>query len=270
MRTAIITPVSGRHQHLRNQLSAFDRSLSTPDDHVVVAMNDTAVAQQVSSHRSVHVESITSTGQRLPLAEARNRGAQRALDLGAELLVFLDVDCLPTPTLLGRYLDAAAQRPGVLLCGPVTYLPPAGPNGYDLDRLERHVNPHTARPNPEPGEVVDGSDFALFWSLSFALDASTWRRIGGFFTGYAGYGGEDTDFGQIAAAQDIPLCWVGGAHALHQYHPVSDPPVEHLDDILINAALFHDRWGWWPMRGWLDAFEQRGLIVRSNGALRRS
>ncbi|WP_224160451.1 hypothetical protein, partial [Prevotella lacticifex] len=89
-------------------------------------------------------------------------------------------------------------------------------------------------------------------------------------TGYAGYGGEDTDFGQIAAAQDIPLCWVGGAHALHQYHPVSDPPVEHLDDILTNAALFHDRWGWWPMQGWLGAFEQRGLIVRSNGALRRS
>jgi hypothetical protein len=38
--------------------------------------------------------------------------------------------------------------------------------------------------------------------------------------------------------------------------------VGHLDDILRNAAIFHDRWGWWPMQGWLAAFEARGLVVR--------
>lgn len=270
MRSAIVTPVSGRHRHLLNQLSAFARSVKAPDIHVVVAMDDPAVLQQISSYSSVHVESMTGSGHRLPLAAARNLGAQKALDLGADFLVFLDVDCMPAPTMVGRYLDVAAQRPGALLCGPVTYLPPAGPNGYDLDLLEESVNPHPARPSPEPGQVVDGSDYALFWSLSFALDAATWHEIGGFFTGYAGYGGEDTDFGQMAAAQGIPLCWVGGAHALHQYHPVSDPPVEHLDDILVNAALFRDRWGWLPMQGWLNAFERRGLITASDGALRRT
>jgi len=56
--------------------------------------------------------------------------------------------------------------------------------------------------------------------------------------------------------------WVGGADAFHQYHPVSDPPVEHIDDILRNATLFHQRWGWWPMQGWLRDFENRGLIQR--------
>lgn len=269
MKTAVITPVSGRHEHLRNQVSAFDRSRAAPDVHVVVAMNDPAVAQRIPSHSTVHVEHLASDDRRLPVAAARNLGAQKALDLGAELLVFLDVDCVPTPTMLDRYIDAAAQRPGVLLCGPVTYLPPAGPDGYDLDQLESRVNPHPARPNPESGKVIDGSDYTLFWSLSFALDASTWQKTGGFFTGYAGYGGEDTDFGQVAAAQGVPLCWVGGAHALHQHHPVSDPPVEHLDDILINAAVFRDRWGWWPMHGWLDAFEGLGLITASDGALRR-
>jgi N-acetylglucosaminyl-diphospho-decaprenol L-rhamnosyltransferase len=53
---------------------------------------------------------------------------------------------------------------------------------------------------------------------------------------------------------------VGGATAFHQYHPVEDPPLGHLDDILRNAAVFRQRWGWWPMQGWLAAFEQRGLI----------
>ena len=45
-----------------------------------------------------------------------------------------------------------------------------------------------------------------------------------------------------------------------QYHPVSNPPIEHLDDILCNAAVFHRRWG--PMEGWLHEFENRGLIRR--------
>jgi hypothetical protein len=38
--------------------------------------------------------------------------------------------------------------------------------------------------------------------------------------------------------------WIGGAHAFHQFHPVSDPPVQHLYDIVRNAEIFHQRWGW--------------------------
>ncbi|MBX9421661.1 MULTISPECIES: hypothetical protein [Streptomyces] len=53
---------------------------------------------------------------------------------------------------------------------------------------------------------------------------------------------------------------VGGALAHHQYHRVSHPPVEHLDDILRNGALFHDRWGEWPMKGRLLDFARLGLV----------
>lgn len=31
-----------------------------------------------------------------------------------------------------------------------------------------------------------------------------------------------------------------------------------------NATIFHQRWGWWPMRDWLDSFEQQGLIARDS------
>ena len=68
-----------------------------------------------------------------------------------------------------------------------------------------------------------------------------------------------TDFGQLAKRAGIDLWWAGGAWAYHQHHATETPPVRHLADILRNAALFHRRWGWWPMSGWLAAFAERGL-----------
>jgi GT2 family glycosyltransferase len=107
--------------------------------------------------------------------------------------------------------------------------------------------------------------YEVFWSLSFALDAATWLAIGGFDEAYTGYGGEDTDFGQRACARGVPSRALGGAVVYHQWHPAPDPPLQHLRDIVRNARLFHQRWGWWPMRGWLAAFAELGLI-RYDGA----
>jgi hypothetical protein len=35
--------------------------------------------------------------------------------------------------------------------------------------------------------------------------------------------------------------------------------VHHLEAIVRNAAIFHRRWGWWPMTGWLEQFRAAGL-----------
>ncbi|WP_197381157.1 glycosyltransferase family 2 protein [Mycolicibacterium mengxianglii] len=262
MRTAVITVAHGRHQHLRRQLDGLAAGSHLPDLHVVVALADPDVPGIVAGDARRHVVAHDADPAALPLGQARNVGAAAALERGAELLVFLDVDCIPGRDLIGRYLDVAGrpQHGDALLCGPVTYLPPPGPHGYDLSALE--VRPHPARPAPDDGDVLAGTDYTLFWSLSFAATARTWQRIGGFCELYRGYGGEDTDFGQCAAEAEVGLRWVGGAHAFHQHHPVSNPPVQHLDDIVANAAVFHRRWGWWPMGGWLEAFEARGLIER--------
>ena len=99
---------------------------------------------------------------------------------------------------------------------------------------------------------------------------TAWQRVGGFDETYTGYGGEDTDFGQRARAAGLDLQWVGGADAYHQHHPVSDPPVEHLDDILRNGRRFADRWGFWPMEGWLRAFAERGLVRREGDGWART
>jgi GT2 family glycosyltransferase len=206
------------------------------------------------------VIAVSSRHGHLALATGRNTGAEHALERGAQLLVFLDVDCIPGPNLFARYVEAARAAGQALLCGPVSYLPPQPGGGYELDRLHALGTPHPGRPVPPGDELIRAGDHALFWSLSFAVTRGTWRRIGGFCEAYAGYGGEDTDFGQIARRAGVALWWVGGAWAFHQHHPTTSPPVDHLDDILRNAALFRSRWGWWPMTGWLAGFARAGLV----------
>ncbi|MFD4787072.1 glycosyltransferase family 2 protein [Streptomyces sp. NPDC058459] len=260
MRIAVITLVAGRHSHLALQQRGLARGTRRPDHYVVVAMADPGAADVVRDHlpEAEVVAVPRADGGALPLAAARNAGARSALEADADLLVFLDVDCVPGPDLLARYADVAED--GALLCGTVAYLPPPPAGGYRLDALPGLAAPHVGRPSPEDGEVLHGGEHRLFWSLSFALTARTWRHIGGFCEDYTGYGGEDTDFARTAAARGVDMWWIGGAPAHHQYHPVSRPPVEHLDDILRNGALFHDRWGEWPMEGWLREFAGLGLV----------
>ncbi|MBX7454726.1 glycosyltransferase family 2 protein [Mycolicibacterium sp. 3033] len=259
-RAAVVTVVHGRHAHFTTQQAGLAKCLPAAQDRIVVAMADPEIASLAGPH--AHVVTCAAAPMALPLARARNVGARAALDRGAELLIFLDVDCIPGRDLIGRYLDAhrRVEQPA-LLCGPVTYLPPA-PGGYPLDRLDELTDPHPARPTPPAGVLQTEPNHDLFWSLSFACSAATWMGLAGFCEDYSGYGGEDTDFGSSAAAQGVPMVWVGGAHAYHQHHPVSDPPVEHLAAIVTNARVFRRRWGRWPMMGWLDAFEHDGLIAR--------
>lgn len=203
------------------------------------------------------------------LARTRNATAGAAIDDGADFLIFIDADCIPGPDLVAGYVDAYRRRPGFFYCGPVTYLDPPPPGGYNLAELP--VAPHAARPNPGPGELLTGTDeqWNLFWSLSFATDAAMWQSSGGFDESFTGYGGEDTDFAYRQRELGRRICWVGGAHAFHQWHPVSSPPWEHLDDILVNAARFHGKWGVWPMGGWLREFEKAGAIAMVDGRWQR-
>ena len=256
----LVTIVHGREQHLARQLAAIDSAAAAPELHVIVAMDDPAVAARYADRPRTIVVECPSTGAHLPLAGARNAGAAAARERGAEVLVFLDVDCLPASGLFSRYDEAVRAHPGDLVCGAVGYLP----EGTDYDRPDLFADNarfHGFRPRLDADATAPG-DHLAFWSLSFATTPDTWQRIGGFFEGYSGYGGEDTDFAVTAREAGVPLRWVGGAEAFHQYHSTTNPPVQHVDDIVRNGALFAERWGFWPMQGWLDQFVERGLVRR--------
>lgn len=106
----------------------------------------------------------------------------------------------------------------------------------------------------------------MFWSLSFAVRPDLWLRMradfGGFDEDFTGYGAEDTDFGRRLLYRRVPVVLVAGAHAYHRWHPVADPPVDHLADLLRNGAHYAARWGDWPAPGWFEEFERMGLVRR--------
>ncbi len=260
---AVVTIAQGRHHHLAAQHRSLAMGSRRPDEYLVVAMGDPDLAPGTVDDLERDVVRVPVPDQGLPLAAARNRGVSAALDRGASTVILLDVDCLAGHDLVAAYASTISRHPGTVWSGPVTYLPPAPATGYDLDRLEDLDDPHPARPAPRPGELLACERPELFWSLSFAVSAPDWHTGGGFCEDYVGYGGEDTDLARSLTSAGIALGWVGAARAYHQHHAVEDPPVRHLDAILRNARVFHERWGEWPMIGWLHQFEELGLVRRT-------
>jgi GT2 family glycosyltransferase len=267
-RLAVITLVRGRHAHLAEQVRGLRGQTRAPDSYVVVAVDDPAAHDVVRCAPLEACDLLTPATPlrdgRMPLSTARNLGAATAVDAGAEHLVFLDVDCVPGPTLVQRYAevmgDASRGESPVVWCGDVAYEPPPAPPGTnDPDRRPRH---HPARPPLAAGQVRTVDDLSLFWSLSFAVTARHFTVIGGFDEDYLGYGGEDTDFGQRLGRSGGALRFVGGAGTVHQYHPTATPPVQHVADIVANANTFAAKWGWWPMESWLEQFRDLGLVTR--------
>lgn len=263
-RVGVVTIAHGRQRHLEGQHRSLAAGSRLPDDYLVVAMDDESIESCTRDGLSSEVVHVPAgPGGELPLATARNHGVAELLLRGVDVVVLLDVDCLAGGELVAAYTRVVTEHPDRIWSGPVTYLPPPPSEGYpvaDPAALAGWDDPHPARPAPAPGELVSADDADLFWSLSFAIAPTSWTATGGFCEDYLGYGGEDTDFAQSALAAGVDLGWVGAARAFHQHHPISNPPVEHLDAILRNGRLFHRRWGRWPMTGWLHEFERRGLV----------
>ncbi len=253
MRTSVITLNKGRRAHLLRLLEGLGRG-DHPAECVVVEMggDDAPLPNHGFPLRRVMLD-----GDGLPLAAARNAGRRAA---SGEILVFLDVDCIPSADLVAG-LGACAAEHDALICCAVSYLPAgAVRDGWQAADLDAAGQLHPVRSFPQSG-VVPAPQPGLFWSLAFAVRAATYDRLGGFDEGFDGYGAEDTDLAFRAAEAGVPVLFAAEGRAWHQHHPAYDPPVQHVADIVRNANRFHARHGFWPMDGWLDAFAGLGLVA---------
>jgi N-acetylglucosaminyl-diphospho-decaprenol L-rhamnosyltransferase len=146
---AVVTIARGRHDHLRRQLCSVRDGTARPDHVVVVAMGDRQLGGFLDSLGTQPAPSVVplDTDGPLPLARARNLGASTALDLGAEVLVFLDVDCIAGPELVAAYAQVVRRHPETHLVRP-GHLPRAGP--WRAAALPRMAVRRSAPRSPSP------------------------------------------------------------------------------------------------------------------------
>ena len=262
MKISVCTIGAGRADHLDFLVRGLRASLVQPEELVIGVMQDDLYDLPDTDSP---IRQISVPGDGLPLAKARNIAASAAR---GELLIFLDIDCIPSPHLVGDYAKLADV--GGILMGEVRYLPRGmTDSGIDWQRFDDHSVEHSERAGPPVDPLGPCHDYRCFWSLNFALSREDWARVGGFDESYDGYGGEDTDFGRMADAAGLAFWWTRGARAYHQYHPHHMPPVHHLDSVIANAERFRDKWGHHTMEHWLRCFRLMGLAAPVGGRWQR-
>jgi GT2 family glycosyltransferase len=248
---SVLILVKDRRDHLENVLVGLELSSLVPDEVIIVHMNEAVY----DLHTSLTVKSyMVQDDHSLPLARARNVAVQYAT---YDSLIFLDADCIPAKDTLAELVSALAPNQFIMadpryLDKPIKQLTSA----TDITTLAAGSRPSSSRQQLGYGL---STTYKLFWSLGFAIDKPTFNRIGGFDEQFVGYGGEDTDFAFTARNKGIKL-YYATAQVIHQYHPVYEPPLNHLTDIIINAITFYKKWHVWPMEGWLQAFADNGYV----------
>lgn len=256
---SVVTLAKGRPDHLRNVILGLSRQSQMPAELIVAVMQDESYELAAASFP---IRQIMMADDHLPLAAARNAAAQAAT---GESLVFLDMDCIPAPTLIADYAAGLASLDGLLM-GEVLYLPSGTTKeGWSCDDFASVAVKHSDRRGPPSAGIERCNDYRCFWSLNFAMRRATFLEAGGFDERYLGYGGEDTDFGKALDRKGIAIAWMKGGLAYHQHHQHHMPPVHHLDSVVRNAQVFEAKWGYRTMGHWLYAFRLMGLIDDAPG-----
>ncbi|WP_344851237.1 glycosyltransferase family 2 protein [Pedobacter jeongneungensis] len=255
MNISLLTLVKNRKPAIINMLAGLCKGNRFPSEVVIIHMNEQIYG--LSGYPFPVREYVLSSVEALPLAHARNCAAQKAL---SDQLVFLDADCIPAEDFLEVYQEALYQK-NCLYSGRVSYLPHWVMDKPDL--LQLMALSGTADP---VRASVDQYPYHLFWSLNFGCSKSVYAQIGGFDETFCGYGAEDTDFSFSARQKGVDLVTID-AMAYHQYHQSYDPPINHLEAIVKNAAIFNEKWGVWPMEGWLEKFCAMGYTAWQGGQL---
>ena len=208
---AVIVPTVERPAQLRRCLEALADQTGIDRIRMEVIVVDDAPAPTVDERAfpaGLNTRVLRTHGA--GAAVARNRGAAAAKE---DVLLFLDDDLVPSPTLVARHSAEHDGRDDTMVIGPSAPSP----------RYER-------------SSVLAASSVALWWhdhfrelastpSLTFSqalsgnmsIRRATFERIGSFSESYGRYRREDWEFGLRALQHDVQIRYVDDALAVHEY-----------------------------------------------------
>lgn len=249
---SVIIIFHGRIVHLLNVLNSLEKGLKVPDEVILVEMDESfsALPEYNLNIKCKLIDKIDTSN--LPLAKARNEGANLA---SFDTLVFLDVDCIPSQNFIAEIHNFKVNPSALYMCKPL-YLALPVENVENFEFTEDAIeHPH----RPTYTEVVQTQDYGLFWSLCFFISSQIFFELGGFDEQYKGYGAEDTDFSFKCQNQNIPF-FLTSHEVYHQQHNFIRPPLNSIISIVRNSNYFYSKWNIWPMKNHLEEFKSRNFI----------
>ena len=167
---AIIIPTRNRHEFLMRCLSRIvPYVVAHPNCSIVVSDDGNSLQTREVLARELASVQVVQGPRRGPSAN-RNCGAAHAT---AELLIFLDDDCIPDQNLIAAYQDAALRNPEIgVFEGRIS---PKGELSGFADQV----------PTNETGGYL--------WSCNFAIRRDLFQKINGFDDRYPFAAMEDVD-----------------------------------------------------------------------------
>ncbi|GAB3990587.1 glycosyltransferase [Nocardioides marmoraquaticus] len=215
-RVSVVVTHYEQPQELARTLAALARQDRPPDE---VVVTDDGSAEPPSVPPGVRL--VVQPDEGFRAARARNRGVAATT---GDVVVLLDADTAPEPSLLRHLTEVPRAEPDVLVVGRRRHTAfDDGPLDPDdpLRGAERHAL-------AEPAWLADGwaasddlrsadeGSFRFVISAVLAASRGWFDRVGGFDERFVGYGGEDWDLAHRWWTAGGRLRHVPGAVAWHQ------------------------------------------------------
>ncbi|WP_097231356.1 glycosyltransferase [Streptomyces zhaozhouensis] len=230
---SVVVPAHNRPKELLRTLRSLTRQTLPTTDFEVIVVDDGSredaralVRKSAAALSSLNLQ-VVRNEKAVGASGARNQGARLA---AAELLVFLDVDCLAHPDMLAVHL--ATQRERRVAASGYTHGRELTPETWEL-RIGGEWNwesaPEVFAKAATVGLLHDpltellaeprSSDWAFFWTCNVSVPRDAFEAVGGFDEDFDVKGVEDVELGLRLSLAGLPTVFLPDSRALHQPHP---------------------------------------------------
>lgn len=237
----LIIPVYNRVELLRNTLAGIIAQTYPSDLTEVIVVDDgsdedvtRAVAESADRLR------LTVTRQEhdgYGAGRARNRGAART---SAEVLVFIDADCIPTPELVAHHVQWHRRAANLVVVGARHHIDASGIDRESLaagaidlrSRVRSGTDPAADSDAPDDWRKlfyrrtaklrVGDEVFRSLVSSNFSVRRDRFLEVGGFAEDFRRWGGEDTELGWRLFNAGMMFVPENQATVYHQIQGASD------------------------------------------------
>ena len=232
----VVIPVFNRVALLKSTLAALEAQSYPPELLSVVVADDGStedVATAVeASQAGLHLELVRQHRDGYGAGTARNLGASTT---GADVLVFIDADCIPGPELIERHVQWHRRADNVVIIGSRRQVDGSHLAEEDLKQGKVDLD-GLSRPPDNDGRRNSLDDFRnLFYrrtsrlrlgdeafralvSSNFSVRRDRFHEVGAFSPDFARWGGEDTELGWRLFNAGIVFVPDDDAAIYHQTH----------------------------------------------------